>query len=205
MEIAAELRNHHLDDRIRAAMNDFDPAVAKAAQNAAKRLKIEPADADKTHKIGTLKPADALAQVVKMKGDPTLGEAVFIRAACVTCHTTRQDLPQKGPYLGNIANTYRRPDLAEAILNPNKTIAQGFATQIIVTRDDFEYTGFVTREAGTEVTLRDVTAREHLLKKADIARRETLPTSIMPPDLMNAFTVKELASLLDYLEALSKN
>ncbi|MBL6765459.1 MAG: discoidin domain-containing protein [Verrucomicrobiae bacterium] len=205
MEIAAELRNHHLDDRIRAAMNDFDPAVAKAAQNAAKRLKIEPADADKTPKIGTLKPADALAQVVKMKGDPTLGEAVFIRAACVTCHTTRQDLPQKGPYLGNIANTYRRPDLAEAILNPNKTIAQGFATQIIVTRDDFEYTGFVTREAGTEVTLRDVTAREHLLKKADIARRETLPTSIMPSDLMNAFTVKELASLLDYLEALSKN
>jgi len=31
-----------------------------------------------------------------------------------------------------------------------------------------------------------------------------LPTSMMPPALLNNFTVKEFASLLDYLEQLSK-
>ena len=39
--------------------------------------------------------------------------------------------PLKGPYLGNIANTYQRPAPAEAIHEPSKTIAQGFATNTI--------------------------------------------------------------------------
>ncbi len=204
MKVAAELRNHHLDARISAAMNDFDPAVVKVAKAAAGRLKIQPPGADKTAKIEGLKPGEALAQVVKMKGDRALGEAVFIRAACVTCHTTSQDQPLKGPYLGNIANTYRRPDLAISLLDPNKTIAQGFATQVITLKSEFEYTGFITKEAGDEVTLRDVTAQEHTIKKSDIAERKTLPTSIMPPGLVNAFSVKEIASLLDYLEGLAE-
>ena len=205
IKLAADQRNHFLDARIAASLTDFNKDVAKAAQGAARRLRIQPPGADKTPKIGTLNIEEALAQSIAMKGDPTLGEAVFIKAACATCHTTSQSEPQKGPYLGNIANTYRRKDLAESILNPNKTIAQGFASQVIVTKDEFEYTGFITKEAADQVTLRDVTAREHTIKKSDIDERKTLTTSIMPPDLMKAFTVKELASLLDYLEALSKN
>ena len=40
---------------------------------------------------------------------------------------TSADQPPKGPYLGNIAQTYKRPELAQNILEPSKTIAQGFA------------------------------------------------------------------------------
>lgn len=205
MKLAAELKSHYLDARIGASLADFNPDVVKAAQAAVKRLRIQPPGADKTPKIDTLEIEEALAQAIALKGDAALGEAVFIKAACATCHTTSQDQPQKGPYLGNIANTYRRKDLAESILNPNKTIAQGFASQVIITKDEFEYTGFITKEAADQVTLRDVTAREHVIKKSDIDERKTLSTSIMPPDLMNTFSVKELASLLDYLEGLSKN
>ncbi|MCB1237139.1 MAG: hypothetical protein KDM91_18880, partial [Verrucomicrobiae bacterium] len=64
---------------------------------------------------------------------------------------------------------------------------------------------FVTDEAGDHVTLRDIAAQEHTFKKADIAKRDTLPTSMMPPGLMNGFSVHEMASLLDYLQALAKN
>jgi hypothetical protein len=39
---------------------------------------------------------------------------------------------------------------------------------------------------------------------ADIQSRQKLPTSMMPPGLMMNFTVKEFASLLDYLESLVK-
>ena len=204
IKLAAEQKNHYLDARIAASLTDFNPDIVKAAQSAVKRLRIQLPGADKTPKLDTLKIEEALAQSIKLKGDPTLGEAVFIKAACATCHTVSQDQPQKGPYLGNIANTYRRNDLAESILNPNKTIAQGFASQLIVTKDEFEYTGFVTKEAADEVRLRDIAANEHTIKKSDIVERKTLPTSIMPPGLMNTFSVKEFASLLDYLEGLSK-
>ena len=205
INLAAELRNHHLDARISAARTDFDPDVVKAAQRAARRLRIPDPGEDKTPKIESLDVNEALVQVVKTKGDPALGEAVFIRAACATCHTVSQDQKQKGPYLGNIASTYRRHDLAESILNPNKTIAQGFATHLITLKDDTSLMGFITNEAGDEVSLRDIAAQEHTVQKDQIANRTTLPNSIMPPGLMSAFSVQEMASLLDYLEGLAAN
>ena len=204
IKLAAELKIHYLDARIAASLTDFFPDVVKAAQTAVRRLKIQLPGEDKTPKLETLKVEDALAQAIKLKGDPALGEAVFIKAACATCHTTSQDQPQKGPYLGNISNTYRRPDLAISILDPNKTIAQGFATHMLTLKDDTSVMGFITKEAADQVKIRDIAAQEHSIKKSDIKKRVTVPTSIMPPGLMNAFSVKEFASLLDYLEALAK-
>ncbi len=204
IDLAAHLKNRYLDARIAASVNDPDKQVAQSAINAVKRLRIQLPGEDKTPKVGTLGIDEALAQAVKLKGDPALGEAIFIQAACVTCHTTSQDQPQKGPYLGNIINTYRRPDLALSILDPNKTIAQGFATNLLTLKDGKAIMGFITKESGDEVSIRDVTANEHTVKKAQIKERTTLPTSIMPPALMNNFSVKEMASLLDYLESLAK-
>ena len=55
-------------------------------------------------------------------GDIALGEQLFTRQTCMACHTTSQDQPQKGPYLGNIAQTYKRPDpkLKAPVVDPMK-------------------------------------------------------------------------------------
>ena len=204
IHIAGELRNHYLDARIGAAMGDPDPDVAAAAASAAKRLRIPAPGEDTTPKIESLSPEQALARVVDMKGDRALGEAVFIRASCASCHTVSQDQPLKGPYLGNIATTYRRPDLAASVLDPNKTIAQGFATQVITLKDESELTGFITNEAGDKVTLRNIAALEYTIDKSQIVTRAALATSMMPTGLADSFTVKEVASLLDYLEGLTE-
>jgi putative heme-binding domain-containing protein len=147
---------------------------------------------------------DVIAQVVKTKGDIALGEQLFTRNTCIACHTTSQDQAQKGPYLGNIAQTYKRPDLAENILDPNKTIAQGFTTNVFTLKNGEVNMGFVVREGADKVTVRNVAAQESTYDVKNIAKRDTLPTSIMPPGLVNNLTVKEFASLLDYLEALVK-
>lgn len=201
---ADKSKSHAIDAKILAAMDDADKEVAKAAKQAANSLKLKAIAADKTPKVGTLKPEDAIAQVLAMKGDKSLGEALFTKMTCVACHTTSQSQPQKGPYLGNIAQTYKRPDLAANILDPNKTIAQGFATNVITMKDGTIQMGFVTNEAGDKVTIRNIAAQEFTFTKTDIAKRDTLPTSIMPPGLMTNFSVFEFASLLDYLEALAK-
>lgn len=201
---AAETKNRSLDDRIRIAMNDPIKEVADAAKSAAKALKIQAAGADKTPKIATLDPKKAQEMVIAHKGDIALGEAVFARATCVACHTVSQDEAQKGPYLGNIAETYKRPELAVAILDPNASIAQGFKSNMITLKDGTIGMGFVTDEQGEKVTIRDIASQEHTYLKTDIAKREELPTSMMPPGLMGNFTVHEMASLLDYLEALAK-
>ena len=203
---ASKIKNRTIDDRILVAANDSDPAVAKAAQEAMKSLKLQAKGEDKTPKIATLALDKALAEVIAHKsGDVALGEAIFARATCGACHTVSQSEKQKGPYLGNIAETYKRPDLAQNILDPNRTIAQGFATNVLTMKDGAIAMGFVTDEQGDKVTVRDIASQEHTYVKADIVKRETLPTSMMPPGLMANFTVHEIASLLDYLAKLAKN
>jgi putative heme-binding domain-containing protein len=201
---ATDLRNPVINDRIAIALSDPDAAVAKAAKEAANRLKIQAPGEDKTPKIASLKQDDAIAQVTKHKGDAALGQAIFARATCNACHTVSQAEAQKGPYLGNITETYRRKELAESILEPNKTIAQGFATNVFTLKDGKGFAGFVTDESGDTVTIRDIASTEHSFKKSEIKDRSTLPTSLMPPGLMAGFSVHEMASLLDYLEALAK-
>ena len=204
IKAAQDLRNPVINARIAAALSDPDAAIAKAAKSAAGRLKIQAPGKDKTPKIATLKPAAAIKKVSGMKGEVALGQAIYTRATCNACHTVSQKEKQKGPYLGNITETYRRNELAEAILVPGKTIAQGFATNVFTLKDGSSKMGFVTDESGDSVSLRDITSAEHTFKKSQIKERSTLPNSLMPSGLMANFTTHEMASLLSYLESLAK-
>jgi putative membrane-bound dehydrogenase-like protein len=189
--------------KVLAALDDPDAEVKGAAERAAKAMRIQKIE-DKTPKIMTLKPEEALAAVLKTQGNVALGEQIFTKATCVACHTVKETEAQKGPYLGNIAQTYKRPDLAQNILDPNKTIAQGFASEMITLKNGTQQMGFITLEGANEVKLRNIAAQEFTFKTADIKERQKLPMSMMPPMLMANFTVKEFASLLDYLESLVK-
>ena len=204
LKAAGEIKHNAYADKILASLDDADKTVAAEAKSAASKMKLEKKVKDAGPLIGTMQVKDVVAQVVKTKGDIALGEQLFTRQTCVACHTTSQEQAQKGPYLGNIAETYKRPDLAEAILDPGKTIAQGFATNMFTLKDGTVSVGFVTREAADKVTVRNIAAQESTFDVKDIVKRETLPTSLMPPGLVNALTVKELAGLLDYLESLAK-
>ncbi len=203
MLAAAKINNHHLDDKIWQARQDQDNSVAKIAASVIDQLKIKPVPVDESPKIGSLSISDATAAVIKMEGDAAFGERVFTKANCAACHTVRQDEPQKGPFLGNIAKTYKRPDLAAAVLEPNKTIAQGFTTNSILTTDGQVLTGFVTNELSDRVTMRDQQGKELTIRKDDIEVRKTMTTSVMPTGLMNEYTTHEVASLLDYLQSLA--
>jgi putative membrane-bound dehydrogenase-like protein len=189
--------------KVLAALDDLDVEIKGAAERAAKAMRITKIE-DKTPKVVTLTPEEVLAAVLKEKVDVALGEQIFTKATCVACHTVKETETQKGPYLGNIAQTYKRADLAMNILDPNKTIAQGFASEMVILKDGTSNMGFITLEGADEIKMRNIASQEFTYKTADIAKRDKLATSMMPPMLMNHFTVKEFASLLDYLESLVK-
>lgn len=195
---------HGLDDQVRAAMDDPDATVAEAAKRTAKSLKLEKKGEDKTPLVSTLKPEEIIAAISKTKGDVNLGKQMFTRQTCTSCHAASLDEPQKGPYLGNIAQTYSRTDLAMNILDPGKTIAQGFATELFTLKDGTAQMGFVTFESADQVKARNIAAQEFTWKTSDIVKRDKLPNSLMPPGLVGNLTIREFASLLDYLESLSK-
>ena len=205
MEAAFWTKIPYLNDHISMMLNSADAGLKQRAQGAAKRLGIQAPGADTTAKIADLSPEDAVSQLLNYKkGNAALGEAVYTRATCNACHTVSADEPPKGPYLGSIANILQPKDLAEAIIIPNKAIAQGFKTNLITLKSGAAHMGFVTDEAGDTVTIRDITSKKTTFKKSDITKRDTLPNSLMPPGLMNGFTVHETASLLAYIQKLSK-
>lgn len=194
------LNTRDLPDLVLKSVADSDKQVAEVAQSLVKNLRLQPAGPA----IETMKVADVLAEVEKTKGDVEAGKQFFTQLGCVTCHTVDANAPQRGPFLGNITDTYRRKELAEMILDPNKTIAQGFATVVLTKKDGTAAVGFVTEESAEKVKLRDIAGNETEIKTADIAKRDKLPTSMMPPGLAAKISVKDLASLLDYLQSAAK-
>ena len=74
----------------------------------------------------------------------------------------------------------------------------------VIKKDGTELDAFVVQEAADAVTVRTVTAQEQRIPIAQIARREKLPRSLMPEGLVAEAPVRDLASILDYLEALAR-
>jgi putative membrane-bound dehydrogenase-like protein len=192
-----------LAPKILAAVSDADKAVAAAAKKAVDRLKLETAPATGPL-IGTLKVDDVLAAVLNTKGTVARGKDVYAQLGCANCHTVSPSEPARGPILSQVATIYKRRELAEAILIPSKTIAQGFAANRFVMKDgETEYEGFVISEAADKIIARLVTAQEIVIKPGDIAKRQKLEKSLMPDGLAAGISVSDLASLVDYLESLA--
>jgi putative membrane-bound dehydrogenase-like protein len=188
-------------------LDSQDAAVVKAAKDTFFAIKVDPAKlkAAPAPTIGTMKIADVLTAIGKLRGDVLRGEQLFSQQGCVACHTVKVTDPLKGPYLGNIANTYQRAALAESILDPSKTIAQGFATNTLTLKDGTVLTGFVTLEADDKVSLRNIASQEFTVRTADIVKREKSETvSLMPAGLVANLNLQDFAGLLDYLEALTR-
>ena len=200
---AIRIRSHHIDQQILDAAEDPSIEVAKVAKDAVKRLRIQAAPKIDSPMIESMPIQRAVQQVIDTKGSRDRGEVLFTKANCVACHTISKDVAQKGPFLGNIAQTYKRHELAAAILQPSKTIAQGFATTIILTEDGKTIVGFVTKESADQVVLRDADAKEIVIDKGEIELRRTSKTSVMPEGLMNKYSIHDVASIVTYLQSLS--
>ncbi len=180
------------------------PDVQKEAQALVTLLRLDRPREDRKDAIKHLKYDDVLAAAQKEKGDADIGSRLFVKQGCIACHTVSKADPPKGPYLGDVAARYKRPELIESILKPNAKIAQGFETNVFVLKNGKTLNGFVTHEGGTEVEIRDAAGLGMTLKKTDIDERATSKISVMPEQLVDTLTVPELASILAYLEELNK-
>ena len=184
-----------------------DSEVKQAAEFAARRLNIalkaEPTASTKGVKPIAATPYDqVLAAVLKDKGDAALGAALFEKQGCVNCHAIAKGQPIKGPYLGDITTRYNRTELTESILKPSAKIAQGFETKKFELSSGQTYEGFVVREAGDEIEMRNSSGAVSIISKKDIEATLKSEVSVMPQGLLDPLTPHDLASVLAYLESL---
>ncbi|ADB16620.1 heme-binding protein [Pirellula staleyi DSM 6068] len=179
--------------------------VRKAATLAADQLAIDlnpVGDGANRVTLAGQEVEKVITQVSAKSGDAKLGMRLFARQSCVQCHTVSPTETPRGPFLGGITQRYKKHELIESIVKPSAKIAQGFETQIFVTVDGLVIEGFVTREAGDEVEIRNAKGEQIILKQEEIEQRKKGEVSVMPAGLVDKLTADELAAILAFLETL---
>jgi len=191
-------------EKVKAKLSDPSADIAAAAALAAKALKIDAKGLATPAKptIATMDAEKVIAAAMPMKGDEKVGAELFIKLRCVACHTITKAEGLKGPFLGDVATRYKRAELLESIMLPNAKIAQGFVGYLFKMKDGKRHEGFVSKEAGEEVEIRNAAGEATMLPLNDIEKRTELKTSIMPSGIADTLTVEELASLIAYLESM---
>ena len=185
-------------------------AFLRLLKNAAKKDKSE--EIEKTiaaltssqegQTVATMSIEDITKAALKMSGDTEEGKKLFTRQSCAACHSVLPDEPQKGPYLGTAGNLFTREQLITHVIDPAAEISQGFQGYWFKLKDGSAASGFITARDEKTISLRNITGISQTIKTGEIKEEGTLETSMMPPGLVNTLTLREFASLIDYLQSL---
>jgi len=134
-------------------------------------------------------------------GDAQAGKILFHErqeAACARCHKIAGEGGDVGPDLAGLTAKRGREYVLESIVLPNRVIAPGFESLLVVMKNGQSFAGLVKGETGDELTLNSPEDGLLKLKKSDIARR-TPALSPMPESLIEVLTKREIRDLVEFL------
>ncbi|MBL9185891.1 MAG: c-type cytochrome [Opitutaceae bacterium] len=150
--------------------------------------------ADKAALIASLKTKLTPASIGA--ADASQGRAVFNRA-CASCHK----LYGEGGALGPDLTGSGRHDLGyliENIADPSAVVAADQVMHVVTLRDGRVLNGIITAQSDRTLTLKS-TDHETAIARADIAKHEQLPISMMPEGLLTALPDHQVRDLIAYL------
>ena len=184
-----ELPNELRLDYVMAAERRNEPEMAEALKQY--RTAIESAAADKTARY-----TDS-----RFGGNAERGREIFFyktEVSCVRCHNIDGTGGEVGPDLSGVAIDKTRDYLLESIVDPNKTVAEGFNQTIVLTTDGLTLTGLVKSESDEQLVLIDAEGIRTEIPIAEIEDRKAGKSS-MPEDLVDKLSPREIRDLVEYL------
>ena len=133
-----------------------------------------------------------------LSADAARGEAVFIRA-CALCHQAGAvGSASFGPDLATVQHWPRQALIAE-ILNPNRSITDGYEFWTVTRRSGGSLSGIIADETPTSITVRNQT-EETTIPRTDIASITASTASAMPAGLEAQIDEQQMADLLAFLK-----
>lgn len=142
--------------------------------------------------VASYRPALAL------EGSAEAGEQVY-QHQCAVCHTMGATRGMAfGPDLASLGN--RQPgNLLADILDPNRSIADGYDLWELILTDGTRVQGVVASQTPSAVTLRHAGGAEQLISRKQITSMATLPMSAMPEGLEKTIDHQQMADLLAFI------
>jgi putative heme-binding domain-containing protein len=141
-----------------------------------------------------------------LTGDVQAGRKLFFdpqgKAQCAKCHRVGGEGGRIGPALDRIASRRAPEFVMESILQPSKDIAPEFEAVAVATRDGKVITGLRVNETNFSIQLYEENGRFHSLFKRDLDEVKVLKKSLMPENMAEQLTVKELHDVFAFLMSL---
>ena len=135
-------------------------------------------------------------------GDCDRGRAVFFNntsVQCQRCHAAEgRRAGDVGPDLSDIGAKKDRKYLLESIVEPNRTLAEGYRYSSIITEDGIMYAGRVLQESANEIRLQVEPQGEVSILVESIVERAP-GISSMPNRLVERLEPNELRDLIEFL------
>ncbi len=144
------------------------------------------------------KAFESAKAALALKADAKHGADLF-RTACSICHRLEREGHAVGPDLFDIRGQTKENILFHIIV-PDAEIAPAFAAYLVTTRDGRTLSGIMASETPASLTLRGPLAQETVLSRAEVAKIEALPASLMPAGLEEGKTPQDIADLLGFLK-----
>jgi putative heme-binding domain-containing protein len=130
------------------------------------------------------------------------GGGLYRATACASCHQMNGAGGNAGPDLSSVGQTYSRPDLLRAIIEPSHAISDQYAVSVIHKADGSTVSGLIVGLDDHRVTLAPnfgAAAFTTEIPRAEVRKITVSDTSPMPAGLVNGLNGGELRDLLAYL------
>jgi cytochrome c oxidase cbb3-type subunit III len=189
--IATAPEVQHLMDRELAGIIRY--GIAGAGMPAFSSLKPQEVAAV----VSYLRVLQGRGDIVKLPGDPKLGEALFFgKAQCSNCHMVNG----KGGFIGSDLTYYgaeAKPDQIRAIiLDPDKNLPADKKATTVVTTAGQTMTGMLRTNNNFSLSLQTLDGSFHFLPKSELTQVDIGSRSLMPPATLNSKEVDDLVSYL---------
>jgi len=142
--------------------------------------------------------ADYLA-APRSKGDTSRGATVFDRE-CKTCHKVGERGFALGPDLTGSPSGDATALLAN-ILDPNANVLPNYVQYLVIDQNGRTYSGIITSETATSLTLRRGEGVQDTILRAQIAEMKSTGLSLMPEGFEKRISRPEMADLVAFLQA----
>jgi putative heme-binding domain-containing protein len=132
------------------------------------------------------------------------GRQAFVDAQCLACHRMGDEGGGVGPDLTAISSRFKRIDMLESILDPNKVLSEQFQNTTVFTKDGEDHTGRLVDETPEQIVLvpNQLEPGKHVVvNKSDISSRRASTVSPMPAGLADVLSRDEILDLLAFLES----
>ena len=146
-------------------------------------------------KLGELSKA-----ILALEGDPKNGQVLF-QENCMSCHKLGSDGYDLGPSLATVGQGGREKILSN-ILAPNMEVNPQYFNFIVETKDWESYSGVITAESATSITLQRANGESDTILRINIDSIRSTGRTIMPEDWEQGLGNQGLADLVAFLSAL---